>query len=117
MLDVFYAYADRRIQAVDEGKSLDEAHDLGISAARRKGIENIAWTGFSKYKHFGKYKQRLFNIVKQTSDWNLFDPINTGQVKIPSSDISGRRVDPYTSIPSGFLEFGNYYRPIWRPPQ
>ena len=124
VLDAFYAYADRRIQAVEDGKSLDEAHELGISAAGRKAFENLAWIGFSKYKHFGEYKQRLFNTVKQTLDLNLFDPINTGQVKvnIPSSDISGRSVPPYVPPPyvPGQKIYAlpkNYYQPVWRPPQ
>ena len=113
VFDSFYAYADTRIQAVKEGKSLDEAHELGKSAAKRKGFENIAWTGFSKYKHFNKAKQGSFNTAKQVLDWNLFDPLNTGQVKIPTS--GGL---PYPKMEPANVKFDPFFgknQPVWRP--
>lgn len=83
MLDPLYAYADTRIEAVERHKTFDEAHELGISAAIRKGFENIGTAGFSMIKHFSKKGQIAFNIAKEIFDYNIFDPLNTGQQAIP----------------------------------
>jgi hypothetical protein len=115
MLDPLYAYADTRIQAVEEGKTFDEAHELGISAAERKGFENIGTAGFSMINHFSKKGQIAFNIAKQIFDYNIFDPLNTGPLN------TGQQAIPVIygvpKIEPANVGMDPFYKnqPSWRP--